>query len=208
MGCGLCQSSAERGLGEDGGRARTWWPVRSRHLPLCAFFLFSANQPPPPLFQRRFRGPQVACNVWWWKASVMDLLYIQAHLNWCDSSAPSPDWPLYCLCLGANACWMDEFHYRGFCQGCVRSCVRVCICVCSLLNKTWIMLHVWSVPRWVAECVRLVYLSTLTPVCGDGRSILNVAKAGYTLCDFFFPAVPDERQPLCEKRGDIFRSWL
>lgn len=185
MGCGLCQSGAERGLGEDGGRARTWWPVRSRHLPLCAFFLFSATRPPPPLFQRRFRGPQVACDVWWWKASVMDLLYIQAHLNWCDSSTPSPDWPLYCLCLGANACWMDEFHYRGFCEGCVRSSVCVRICVCSLLDKTWIMLHVWSAPRWVAECVRLVYLSTLTPVCGDGRSILNVAKAGYTLCNLF-----------------------
>lgn len=132
MGCGLCQSGAERGLGEDGGRARTWWPVRSRHLPLCAFFLFSATRPPSPLFQRCFRGPQVACNVWWWKASVMDLLYIQAHLNWCDSSTPSSDWPLYCLCLGANACWMDEFHYRGFCEGRVRSsvCVYVCAYVC------------------------------------------------------------------------------
>lgn len=108
---------------------------------------------------------------------------------------------------------MDEFHYRGFCEGFVRSSVRVCVCMCicvsSLLNKTWIMLHVWSAPRWVAECVRLVYLSTLTPVCSDGRSILNVAKAGYILCDFFFfSAVSDERRPLCEKRGDIFRSWL
>lgn len=141
MGLGHWQSNAEGWLGKDSGRAHTWWPVKFCHLPLCAF-LFSMNQPPHPSCSAS-EAPQVACNVWWWKASVMDLFYIQAHLNWCDSSSLSPDQALYCLCLGVNAFWMDEFHYRAF-----------CVCACSL--STWIRLHVWPLPRWAAECVHSV----------------------------------------------------
>lgn len=126
MGLGHWRNNAEGWQGKDDGRAHTWWAVKFRHLPLCAF-LFSMTHP-PLLLLRCFGAPQVACNVWWWKASVMDLFYIQAHLNWCDSSSLSPDQALYCLCLGVNAFWMDEFHYRPFC---LRVCVHVCVCSVS-----------------------------------------------------------------------------
>lgn len=79
-----------------------------------AFVPFPPPWPTPPL-TFCLRAPQVVGDVWWWKALVMDLFWIHAHLNWCDSSPISTEQPLYCLCLGVNACWMDEFHYQHEC---------------------------------------------------------------------------------------------
>lgn len=113
---GCWESSAGWWQGGDGGRVRAWWPVGVRHLPLCRSLLRD-----PTLLPFCLRAPQVVGDVWWWKALVMDLFCIHAHLTWCDSSPVSTEQPLYCLCLGVNACWMDEFYYR-------HKCVSVCVC--------------------------------------------------------------------------------
>lgn len=78
--------------------------------------------------------------------------------------------------------------------------IRLCV---FCFNWTWIRLHVWPVPRWAAECAPTVYLSTLTPVCGDTSFMLNesdVEKAvpefteqannvHNNLCNVFFPCM-------------------
>lgn len=82
---------------------------------------------------------------------------------------------------------MDEFHYGS-----------LCACVCVSLNKTWIMLRVWPVPRWVAECTQPVCLSTVTSVCVDGGAVVNGTN-GRRHAEPVFQPSPDERQASREK---------
>lgn len=98
---------------------------------LCVPF-FSPLPSPLPLLLLGFRAPQVACSVWWWKASVMDLFYIQAQLNWCDSSSLSADQLLYCPCLGVNILWVNEFHYIFCVCVCIKNMHVCCMFLCAL----------------------------------------------------------------------------
>lgn len=80
------------------------------------------------------------------------------------------------------------------------------MCVCVSLNNTWIMVRVWPVPRWVAECTQPVCLSTVTSVCVDGGSVVNGTN-GRRHAEPVFQPSPDERQASREKHEYFFFFW-